>query len=120
MSYRQSQYQTDSSRSHQIDQDAAHFGPIANTIITTLSQDNLFWLCLVIVEILGIILLVCSILWMIQIGGFGFGDNIFNFHPVCMTLGMIVCNANGMFFFLVQKMIIMIHYFILSFLFQAF
>ncbi|XP_075680271.1 uncharacterized protein LOC113793911 [Dermatophagoides pteronyssinus] len=95
MSYRQSQYQTDSSRSHQIDQDAAHFGPIANTIITTLSQDNLFWLCLVIVEILGIILLVCSILWMIQIGGFGFGDNIFNFHPVCMTLGMIVCNANG-------------------------
>ncbi|XP_046917020.2 uncharacterized protein LOC124497413 [Dermatophagoides farinae] len=95
MSYRHSQ--NNYNRNHHIvDDDVQHFGPIANTIITTLSQDNLFWLCMVIVEILALTLIICSICWMLQIGGFGFDDNsIFNFHPVCMTLGMIVCNANG-------------------------
>ncbi|KAI7690427.1 Cytochrome b reductase 1 [Sarcoptes scabiei] len=76
--------------------ETAHFGPIADTIITTLSQDNLFWICLVLVEILALVLFVLCFCWMLQLGGFGFDSHtIFNFHPLCMTLGMIICNANG-------------------------
>lgn len=75
---------------------SARFGPITDTILTTLSQDNLFLICLIFVELLGVILVILCTCWMLQLGGFGFAKEIiFNFHPVLMTLGMIFLNANG-------------------------
>lgn len=75
---------------------SARFGPITDTILTTLSQDNLFLICLIFVELLGVLLVILATCWMLQLGGFGFGKElIFNFHPVLMTLGMIFLNANG-------------------------
>ncbi|KAI2800705.1 hypothetical protein BLOT_012093 [Blomia tropicalis] len=77
-------------------EESIRFGPITETLITTLSQDNLFMICFICVELMGIILVILATCWMAQIGGFGFSDTIiFNFHPVLMTLGMIFLNANG-------------------------
>lgn len=76
--------------------ESTRFGPITETILTTLSQDNLFLICLLFVELLGVILVILATCWMLQIGGLGFADKlIFNFHPILMTLGMIFLNANG-------------------------
>ncbi len=62
-----------------------------------ISNDNLFFICIVIVEILGLILVGLSIHWMLLIGGFGFGPKqIFNYHPPLMTFAMIFLNANGL------------------------
>lgn len=78
-------------------EESIRFGPITETLITTLSQDNLFMICFICVELMGIILVILATCWMAQIGGFGFSDTIiFNFHPVLMTLGMIFLNANGL------------------------
>ena len=61
-----------------------------------ISDDNLFLMCLVFVEILGCILVALSFSWMLQIGGFGLETKtIFNYHPPLMTLAMIFLNANG-------------------------
>lgn len=74
----------------------ARLGIITNTIITTLSQDNLFSICLVMVEVLGVILIALVTSWMMQLGGFGLSKEVvFNFHPLCMTVGIIFLNANG-------------------------
>lgn len=81
---------------HGSGQESTRFGPITETILTTLSQDNLFFICLLFVELLGVILVILATCWMLQIGGLGFADKIiFNFHPILMTLGMIFLNANG-------------------------
>lgn len=81
---------------HGSGQESTRFGPITETILTTLSQDNLFLICLLFVELLGVILVILATCWMLQIGGLGFADKIiFNFHPILMTLGMIFLNANG-------------------------
>lgn len=61
-----------------------------------ISNDNLFFICISIVEILGLILVGLSIHWMLLIGGFGFEPKqIFNYHPPLMTFAMIFLNANG-------------------------
>lgn len=62
-----------------------------------ISNDNLFFICISIVEILGLILVGLSIHWMLLIGGFGFEPKqIFNYHPPLMTFAMIFLNANGL------------------------
>lgn len=62
------------------------------------SNENLFFMCIIIVEILGLILVGLSIHWMILIGGFGFAPKqIFNFHVPLMTFSMIFLNANGLY-----------------------
>ena len=65
--------------------------------LSFISDDNLFFVSLVFVEILGLILIGLSVSWMLQIGGFGLKTStIFNYHPPLMTLGMIFLNANGL------------------------
>lgn len=69
---------------------------LTDTLITTLSQDNLYTLCYIFVQVLGVTLLLLCLLATTQLGGFGFTRAlIFNFHPMLMTLGMIFLNANG-------------------------
>ena len=90
-------YQTADDDHHEHHAESTRFGPITETLISTLSHDSyLFMICLVFVEVLGIVLVILVTCWMLQIGGLGFDKTIiFNFHPVLMTLGMIFLNANG-------------------------
>lgn len=93
--------------------ETTRLGPIADTIVTTLAQDNLFTISFVIVEILGVLLLILCMCWMFSLGGFGF-DNaaIFNFHPILMTLGMVFLNANGnqFIYFSMNKLMTLFNY----------
>lgn len=84
-----------------------------------LSDDHLFLICLIIVELLGLIIVGLSISWMLQIGGFGLqAKTIFNYHPPLLTLSMIFLNANGTFplclLFLFSLCLVFCRYFNLS------
>jgi len=84
--------------------ESSRLNPITATLLNTISQDNLFLTCLVIVEILGCCITLLCYLWVQNLGGFGFshpnfglsnGDIVFNWHPFLMLLGMVFLNANG-------------------------
>ena len=52
----------------------------------------------VVVQALGTILLVLSGVWMSESGGFGWTPKqVFNYHPLFMTIGMIYLFGNCMF-----------------------
>jgi hypothetical protein len=75
------------------------FGPIGNTIIAGLSQDNLFFTAFALVQILSIVLISLCVFWAEKyLGGFSLSSpqQIFNFHPLLMTIGIIILNANGL------------------------
>lgn len=78
------------------EEETSRLDVLTDTLITTLSQDNLFIICLMIVELLGATFLLLCFLSMLQMGGFSLQSTlIFNYHPMLMSLGMLFLNANG-------------------------
>jgi len=74
------------------------FGAIGNTIIVGLSHDNLFYTAFAAVQVLAIVLIVLCVSWaQLFLGGFSLStpEQVFNYHPLLMTIGMLILNANG-------------------------
>ena len=74
-------------------------GPIGTTVIIGLSQDNLLFTAFAFIQVLGVIMIsLCTIWGQHYLDGYTFDTTkqIFNYHPLLMTIGMIYLNANGM------------------------
>lgn len=57
-----------------------------------------FNLLFIILQVIGLLMIVCVLFWILTyLGGFGWSDSLvrFNFHPICMTLGMVYMAGNS-------------------------
>ena len=74
-------------------------GPIGTTLIVGLSQDNLLFTAFAVVQVVGVLMIgLCAIWGQHFLNGYSWSDSkqVFNYHPLLMTIGMIYLNANGM------------------------
>lgn len=74
------------------------FSAIGATLMTGLSQDNLLFTALPLIEIFGLIMITLCAVWsQIYLDGYSVATpkQIFNYHPLLMTIGMLFLNANG-------------------------
>ncbi|XP_054157545.1 plasma membrane ascorbate-dependent reductase CYBRD1-like [Oppia nitens] len=75
-------------------------------LVAGLSQDNIFYLAYVCIQVLGICMItLCSVWTHHHLSGYSLAtpEQVFNYHPLLMTIGMIVLNGNGILIYRISR-----------------
>ncbi|CAG2181269.1 unnamed protein product, partial [Oppiella nova] len=79
---------------------------LGTTLITGLSQDNLLFIAYGVTQVLGIVMITLCAVWTHNyLDGYSVAtpQQVFNYHPLLMTIGMLFLNANGILIYRISR-----------------